>query len=833
MSSVESRFDEYLSKYAQFAENRQQMTEYSSHEALVNDQLEKKTAERQQKLRELGVLEQRAERQRRELSGYKTIYAQSSGIAAGANAEAAPSVDFVPNDLTDPVRFQEKQDEIARDYQKRLDNYYNRNRLDLENKKRLVNDQLGQLHEDKDAYAVAKIESISSGCTSVIEAKKKEVKQYLTCSSKIKSAAQPILHELEFDGVDPETCGTSEEDVIKRVISLEGTDRYPRKQTVDLNDLYRNRERYQSKTLIPFLVIIGIGLMVLFTMGFTPMKFIVPSSTSVAGVSRSIAEFALRLFGALFVSAIIGVFVYFLFKGISEKLGIIAIIAITIGMLVMVFSPDFGDSISLSSLMGFGKAVHGVVLFVLNLILCAAILALIYLLATRTPLAKLFFKTNHDVVQAGFQDFLAYYEQNRSTYHMLFNITDAVSCAAENRLSYVLASYDRRIADIRNDAEYKRLESNRDERLKERRALRDKQLEGLSGKSKELAASIAQLETEHTELQETVNKLNEQLGELRTELNKTRDKEEKLRPVLSGMEAELKEETEKLIAKDGQNLNKEYCVPNTARQLLDCEGKLAENLYLVRNKLDESGLAVVRKLPLRCEHTVFTYDRSEIRGNNLSEELGLFIIWFTMSMLNVNPRELLLQSGNLNMGQKVQVVDLVSGQSVLTMAPYNHVFQVVSDQKEKSALAEKLEAVIKGITMDLNRSDLRGDGVHMTDLESLNQRKMQINKPDIERVPDLPASRLVEPIRRYSLIFFIVPPATSSGMQLSVLSEELKRIMVNSARYGIIPVFLVDSETLTDVKNSEDAAYLGDVQNKSVWHIQNVGKDRGELLDIE
>ena len=99
MSSVESRFDEYLSKYAQFAENRQQMTEYSSHEALVNDQLEKKTAERQQKLRELGVLEQRAERQRRELSGYKTIYAQSSGLRRAPMQKRHPLLTSSPMTL--------------------------------------------------------------------------------------------------------------------------------------------------------------------------------------------------------------------------------------------------------------------------------------------------------------------------------------------------------------------------------------------------------------------------------------------------------------------------------------------------------------------------------------------------------------------------------------------------------------------------------------------------------------------------------------------------------------------------------------------------------------
>ena len=138
----------------------------------------------------------------------------------------------------------------------------------------------------------------------------------------------------------------------------------------------------------------------------------------------------------------------------------------------------------------------------------------------------------------------------------------------------------------------------------------------------------------------------------------------------------------------------------------------------------------------------------------------------------------------------------------------------------------------ESITSEIACPDIQKDGIRIDNIDVLNAVKMEINRQDIEQWPDIPIQKLWKKPFPYHVLIFIVPAIVENGSQPSVLNEELRKVLMNVEHYGIIPVFMVDSETWIDTKRSSDVAYLQNIQQKKVIKVSNVGCDNEELLDI-
>ena len=476
--------------------------------------------------------------------------------------------------------------------------------------------------------------------------------------------------------------------------------------------------------------------------------------------------------------------------------------------------------------------------------LCAAVLVVLFFLCVKTPLVNLFFES--DVVLEDLNQFAKYVTTHLATYQILFHIEDAIRYAAENRVRYAEAVYKEKLNAIRSESTYKDLDSQCKSELDRLTRKREAQLAELDRRSKERATQlkeqkdkISTLQTDYSKTKTRLDLLSQTISKCKSKLRTEEEEKNKLLKDLDELGDNLKAMTvilSTLASESDSDFNKHCDSTRTSVEaLFACNGTLSKQLYFIRTMHDEFNLAVVRKVEIKGGPIIFLYDKSDLSGSNLSEELQYFIRWFARSIRSVNPASLF--------NNRFFVVDMVSGNGVLAMDPYKTYLTVIADEKRKNELADFLNGKIREIVSGISRTEIQkasGSTRKVENLDDLNRCKMQINRENMTLYPDLfpdeehaKLSDLTERPIEYSVAFFIVPNSISGSMRPSVLSEDLKRILMNAARYGIIPVFLVDFDTWNDSQSSEDVTYLHAIREKSLWHIRSAGSKKEKLLDIE
>ena len=355
-----SEFEKYISGHAEYTQKTQQVEVAQNNISALKKQLKEDQMTFEQLQREKTKLNQELLVAQKKLDAYSTIL--DKGLT-----DSGSTITFVESDLTSPQEFQQAQIQIAQKYKQQQQQYYAQRVADLERERSAVEAQRKLLQNTGTDYAHQKMESISAGCSAVIEAKKNEVIQYLTCTEIIRQEAQPLLKSLQSDSVSPEDCGSSEEKLIEQVLALKGTEQYAaRAQKIDLQHFKQNRTSYHSRSLIPFLSTTGVILMIIFTLGLTPMKFITPSAQSIASASQPMVDGVVRLFVSAFAAAIFGGTTYLIMRliGLDEWAIIVGtVVAIMIFLLLL---SQLGQFISFENLLGVGNGIHIMLLFLLK-----------------------------------------------------------------------------------------------------------------------------------------------------------------------------------------------------------------------------------------------------------------------------------------------------------------------------------------------------------------------------------------------------------------------------------------------------------------------------------
>ena len=85
---------------------------------------------------------------------------------------------------------------------------------------------------------------------------------------------------------------------------------------------------------------------------------------------------------------------------------------------------------------------------------------------------------------------------------------------------------------------------------------------------------------------------------------------------------------------------------------------------------------------------------------------------------------------------------------------------------------------------------------------------------------------------KYSFIIFVIPSLRQKSAGKSIITEDLRKCFTGCARSGIVPIFLVDSDNWKHSELSDDISWIKSLRDKLTWNIENIGKERQELLKI-
>lgn len=756
---------------------------------------------------------------------------------------------YYKGELTQGTVYDDTKEEIKKLYAQKKDEYYKKRKKELEYNQSQIRNELEKLYSNKEDYVKEKKEKIYKGCDKKLENKKEEIKQYLSCNSYIKKSESTarINSIIRNEKLSPENCGKSEEKLLKSVLELEGTSKYPRNDVVTKESVRLNKKMYKNKAK-PFVIAIGMILFLIFAFIFSPASIIIPSEGTIAETGQAIV----RIIFSLIVGVSTGAVLFGILRLFGMKIGsiILGVIAGIYGI-VVAYSESY-LTIEKSSFYGFGNVVHFIAVWFLQIILIILTMCIIYFLIKNTALIRIFYKPKESIVLVGLKQYERYFNAHRETFLALFHINEAMEYACENHLKENIAQNQYEIEHIYGDEVYlslerqcqkelKNLEDNyRKQKEKEEQSCqeniekRKKQYEKLK---EEDNLRIQYLEKRLEELKQDYEDKNNKNSILKQEVTNLKIEENNFKEILKKMQQkkteivenakqdkEYIEETTKNICLTHEELQYNFAKINNPTTLLECKGNLEKNLYFVRNKKDENNMAIIRKIPLECKPTVFVYKKEDIKGNNISEELGYFIEWLCDSVRRIIPAEIL---------SRFSVVDMVSGQSILYISPFNEYLDVVSNEADKNKIAEYLKDREMEITKQCNRQDMGNNGRIINSIDRLNQIKMEINQEDILKQKDIVISDFWEELVRYKIVIFIVSPKAGNIVQPSVLNDLLKQSIKNSERFGILPVFLVDDENWKDKKTNSDVAFLYEIQEKNIWKVLNIGKDSKTELDLE
>lgn len=835
MQGITERFDAYIKKHTEYKRVMDKIEQL--HNDNVN--LEKELYNKQNELSSVSKQKERTEIERtnleNELENQKLLYAECT------NPDGSLKSIFRKNEFTDPVVFQKKQDEISDRYEKSLNAYYLKRKNDLEGKKEHIIEEKNIFEQNSEDFIKTALEKIHTGCEAIINEKKEDVLRYLNANETIQNSeiAKNIIYTVENDDMSWKIPAQSEGQLIQNVIALKGTEEYVRTKKFDLAEFKRQRERaldivevfrqfgdgdskYQSKIFLPFLGITAIILLIVFMMGFSPMSLIIPSSVTIAGGSQRIVQFIVRIIVSCLGGGVVGAVAYFVLKLVGiDKGAKIGGGAAGIYLFWMIFTVSY-PRITTQNMMGFGKVIHWIIALLLNIILVAVITVILYGVILNTLIAKLFFTVSDDVILADLNNFSEYFFANKELYLVMFHMNEVFTRIYKNRFYAQIKEIKKDLCSIREENSYLQIKGECDFKLSQRAEERKRQLNSMKRREDELEKLVKEKKHSSDNIQVKLCNLENSISNLTDQLDRGKRLEDTLFSQIASNKKYLLEETEYIMEKNDAEFDEKCSKLNTSKELLNCKGKLSNQLFFVRKAKDKYGMAEVKKMDIKCEHTVFLYDKNDLKGNNLSEELCHFIKWFMDAVRRTNPAALLYRW--------FTVIDILSGQSVLTMPPYDKYIKVVGDEKGKIALAKMLSSKMDSVAAAMMSIGTEGERIDNIDI--LNAKKMDINKADIEKHPNIAIQDLWEKLIPYHVLIFIVPEVMENGAQPSVLNDDLKKALMNSEHYGIIPVFIIAKETWENSKGSSDSAYLHNIQNKSVVTLYNVGKDKGELLDF-
>ncbi len=839
MATIAQGFATYINKHKKFVETMKNVENMVNEVEKIEIELDKRKREYQKEIQiknttqtQLGHFENRLKQQEK-------LYDRCMGKSIKENgSNDIPSL----NEYTDPLVFESKQEQIKKRYELAEKEYYEkRERKILSEEEKLLNEK-EEFDNNPTEYVHSSMERISPGSINAIESKKQEVLNYLNANSKIKNAdsTQRIQAKLATQTIEQKTCGDSEKRLIEKILSLKGTDEYPTEQSFDLKKFKKYRSKavdledfftqysegfpYQSKVFYPLLGGIAIVLLIFFMLGYTPLFFLIPSANAVAGAGGAAARMIVRILASGVVALIIFYVVWFVVKLLgSETFGLILGAIAAICMFIKFFT-GYLPGITANNMMGFGKVVHFIIALLINLLAVAGIVAILYFIIVNTPIAKLLFKLRDDAVLEGLESFETYFNNNISTYLALFDVDKAVGYTCINRLTKDISQKEKELGSITEEIDYLGLEAKCEKELKLRVDERNRQVNEVRERIDALRGDIGKSKHSLDETGKTIVSLQREINQLSVKLRTQSDLKDGMLSQIELDKTELKNQTDKIIDKNDEDFIQKCASINTCRELLACKGQLSRQIYFVKNDRDKYGMAELIEINLKCQHTVFLYEKSDLSGNNLSEELSHFIKWYTDAIRRTNPSAIL--------SRWFYVIDVMSGQSVLTMPPFDSIISVIGDEKEKLELAEMLKQNGEGVTVEMGRSDIQKEGIKIDNVDMLNAVKMSINKKYIDQQPDMEIQHMWKKLSPYTVVIFIVPEVIDNGAQPSILNDEIKKALMNTEHYGIIPVFLVDSETWEDSKRSSDVAYLRNIQNKEVFKVENAGRDNGKLLDI-
>ena len=747
------------------------------------------------------------------------------------------------NEYTDPDIFEKKQKEIKQQCDEFIRVYCEKKEAELTVSKGQLLQEQSEYNQDKNNYIRRTMKQINSDCLDIIEKKKQDVLEYLNANQKIKSTetAKRIQNVVDTETIGRDECGSSEENIITRILLLKGTEDYCRTQRFDREDFNDNRRKlfsdgivdfvtqykkgsyYQSKLFYPFLGIMIIGLFILFTIGIAPWTSLIPSSRAIASVGGTAVTWIIRTLVSAIIAVVVGGIVYWVVEEvIIDDGGAPGVIVGIIAFVVAMFLFDTFEYLKFStqSMMGAGVVLHYIILEIFNFIVITVIVAVMYLVIVHTALVKIFFKPGKDMVIEDLNHFEEYFDRNRVTYVQMFHYEEAIGYACENRLHSKIMELDAQLQNMEVDSECIAFTRECNEKLDARQRERSRQIAEIEQqknaseeKKNTLSKKLKEKDKEILELQGVIDFFTDKINLLISKITKQKTQ-------MEDTKNSLIKQTKILTDDSVDTFDAECKLLNTPGELLKCKGQLAKHIYFVRNEKDKNEMAELRKIDLRCQHTIFVYDDKDISGNNLSEELCHFIKWFIDAVRRSNPETLL---------RKFPVIDVLSGISILSMPPYNRYIQVITNEDGKAKLVGALEEKENDIV-----SDIRKKGVRINSFDELNNIKMgnDRNIKDIAIRPNIPIDELWEKPRPYSFIIFIVPNVNEDGGKPSVLSDQIKNVLMNVKLYGIVPIFLISSNTWNNVKESADAAYLQNVKDKTVFLVKGVGRDNASKLDI-
>lgn len=835
MQAIAERFGVYIEKHAEYKRVMGKVEQLHNS----NVSLEKELHKKQNELLEITSRKDKIETEKmhlkKELDNQKLLYAECTD----PNASLKPL--FKKNEFADPIEFQRGQDKIREKYEKSLDEYYVKRKNVLEQKKIHIIEEEKAFDQNSRDFVKTALEKIYAGCANIISEKKEDVLRYLNANETIQNSeiTKSIIRTVEKNDMSWCISMKSEGQLIKDVIALKGTEEYVRTQEFDLAEFKKQREKaldivevfrqfgdgrskYQSKIFLPFLGIVAIIFLIVFMMGFTPMSFIIPSSTTIAEASQTVAQYIVRIVVSCLGGVVVGVVGYYVLKFFGLDIGAkIGGGMAGIYIFWMIFTVSY-PKITTQNMMGFGKVIHWSIALLLNLVLVAAIIVFLYGAILNTQIAELFFTINDDAILTDLNTFYEYFLANKELYLVMFHVDEVFTCIYKNRFKSQIKETEKDLNKIREEESYLQIKNECELKLFQRSEKRKKQLNDIKGRERELEEQIKKKTALSNSIQANLINLGNAISDLKTQLVRDKRLEDILINKIDENKRYLLEETEFIIDKNEGEFEEKCLKLNTSKELLNCNGKLSNQLFFVRKIKDQYGMAEVKKMDIKCEHTVFLYDKDDLKGNNLSEELCNFIKWFIDAVRRTTPATLLYRW--------FTVIDIVSGQSVLTMPPYDKYIKVVGDEKGKLAVAKMLSNKMESVVAEMSRIGTEGELIDNVDI--LNGKKMAINKTDIEQHPNIAIQELWEELIPYHILIFIVPEVIENGGQPSVLNDDLKKVLMNSEHYGIIPVFIIAKETWKNTKGSSDVAYLHNIPNKSVMTIYNVGKDKGELLDF-
>ena len=839
MQFGEQQLEAYLIAYNKFQADMSVVEDLEESLHNMQENLKNKQQQLEQSIRDRNFTEKQKQEAEKKARRLEYQYSRSMGTndITGGN-------DYVIlNEYTDPDIFEKKQKEIKQQCDEFIRVYCEKKEAELTVSKGQLLQEQSEYNQDKNNYIRRTMKQINSDCLDIIEKKKQDVLEYLNANQKIKSTetAKRIQNVVDTETIGRDECGSSEENIITRILLLKGTEDYCRTQRFDREDFNDNRRKlfsdgivdfvtqykkgsyYQSKLFYPFLGIMIIGLFILFTIGIAPWTSLIPSSRAIASVGGTAVTWIIRTLVSAIIAVVVGGIVYWVVEEvIIDDGGAPGVIVGIIAFVVAMFLFDTFEYLKFStqSMMGAGVVLHYIILEIFNFIVITVIVAVMYLVIVHTALVKIFFKPGKDMVIEDLNHFEEYFDRNRVTYVQMFHYEEAIGYACENRLHSKIMELDAQLQNMEVDSECIAFTRECNEKLDARQRERSRQIAEIEQqknaseeKKNTLSKKLKEKDTEILELQGVIDFFTDKINLLISKITKQKTQ-------MEDTKNSLIKQTKILTDDSVDTFDAECKLLNTPGELLKCKGQLAKHIYFVRNEKDKNEMAELRKIDLRCQHTIFVYDDKDISGNNLSEELCHFIKWFIDAVRRSNPETLL---------RKFPVIDVLSGISILSMPPYNRYIQVITNEDGKAKLVGALEEKENDIV-----SDIRKKGVRINSFDELNNIKMgnDRNIKDIAIRPNIPIDELWEKPRPYSFIIFIVPNVNEDGGKPSVLSDQIKNVLMNVKLYGIVPIFLISSNTWNNVKESADAAYLQNVKDKTVFLVKGVGRDNASKLDI-